>query len=72
MLIEQGVQIVHTALVCEKSTLQIKLMALVCDFSTIQIVLNTAVLKHACHNTAGAEGYSLDYVQVGCSSGDGA
>ena len=33
-------QIVHSALVCEKSTLQIVLiMALVCDFSTIQIVL---------------------------------
>ena len=34
--IEQLVQIVHTALVGEKITLQILLMALVCDFKTIQ------------------------------------
>ena len=36
--IEQVVQIVHTALVCEKSALQIILMALVCDFNTITVV----------------------------------
>ena len=47
-------QIVHTALVCEKSTLQIVLMALVCDFSTIQIVL--MALKLISHNPNSTHG----------------
>ena len=61
--------VVHTGLVCEKSTLQIVLMALVCDFSTIQIVL--IALKLISQNLPGSPYKDLITVELQYSRKNG-